>query len=190
MSLIRWALSILAFPIGGWIAFQLVGSVNSPLTAVAAAAVAGAVIGAAQGLALGRRGGWRWAIATVVGMVAGSVLSALLTGAATIVVALAITGLVTGALVGAAQSATLRRGWRIVAAWTATVGLAWSAGWVISANVIAVNIDSGFVTFGLSGALLVTVVTAVVLRRILGPLAKRAAAATSAHSEVVVEAGR
>jgi hypothetical protein len=157
---------------------QLVGPVNSPLTAASAAAIAGAVIGAVQGLALGRRIGWRWAIGTLVGMVAGVTLSALVTGAATTVIALAITGLITGLLVGAAQAVTLRTGWRVVAAWTATVGLAWSAGWVISANVIAVNVDSGFVTFGLSGALLVTVATAIVLCRILGPLAKRLASVT------------
>lgn len=190
MSLIRWALTILAFPIGGWIAFQLVGSVTNPLTAAAAAALAGAMIGAAQGLALGRRIGSRWAIATVVGMIAGSALSALLTGAATTVAALAVTGLVTGAMIGAAQAASLRKGWRVIAAWTATVGLAWSAGWVISANVIAVNIDSGFITFGLSGALLVTVVTAVVLRRILGPVAKRPATVTAAPAEPAIVAGR
>ena len=174
MSYIRWALTILAFPIGGWIAFQVVGSVDSPLTAAAAAAIAGTLIGAAQGLALGRRIGWRWAIGTLVGMVAGVTLSALLTGAATTVVALAITGLITGLFVGVAQAVTLRRSWRVVAIWTATVGLVWAAGWVISANVIAVNIESGFVTFGLSGALVVTVVAALVLRRILGPVAKRA----------------
>jgi len=190
MSLIRWAFTIVAFPIGGWIAFQLVGSVEGALTAAGAAAIAGAVIGTAQGLALGRRIGWRWAIATLVGMVVGVTLSALVTGAATTVAALGVTGLITGVMVGAAQALTLRQGWRVLAVWTAVVGLAWSAGWVISANVIAVNVDSGFVTFGLSGALLVTVATAVVLRRILGRVVKRPAAVTPVPAECATAASR
>lgn len=176
MSWVRWAITIVAFPIGGGIAFLLVGPVRDPLTAAAAAAIAGSVIGLAQGLALGRRLGVRWGIATLVGMVAGVTLSAVLTGASTAVPALAVTGLINGLIIGALQALTLRRNWRVIAIWTATVGVSWGLAWVISANVIATNIESGFVTFGLSGALLVTVVTALVLRRILGPVRRRAAA--------------
>jgi hypothetical protein len=190
MSWIRWSVAIIAFPIGGWIAYQLVGPVSNPLTAAAAAAIAGAVIGLAQGLALGRRLGVSWAIATFVGMVVVVTLSAVVTGASVEVSALGLTGLVTGLFVGGLQALTLRRGFRVVALWTATVGISWGLAWVISANVIAVNIDSGFVTFGLSGALLVTVVTAIVLRRLLGPVPKRTVTEPGARGEVVAKATR
>ncbi len=185
MSWIRWAITIIAFPIGGWIAFQLVGPVSDARTAAAAAAIAGAVIGLAQGLALGGRRGVRWGLATLVGMTAGVTLSTALTGASVEIPALGLTGLITGLLVGALQALTLHRGRRVSAAWTATVAGTWALAWMISANVIAVNIDSGFVTFGLSGALLVTVVTTIVLRRILGPVPTRQTAETGTSSEAV-----
>ena len=191
MSLIRWALSILAFPIGGWIAIQLVGSVNSALTAALAGAIAGAVIGAAQALALGRDFRWRWLAATVVGMAAGSAGAAAATGAAMTVAALAISGLTAGLMVGVAQGIAARWSWRVIAAWASAVSFAWSAGWVITAYVITDNVERGFIIFGLSGAALVTVITALVLRRILGPIPKRASDVT--HGPIaasVVEVSR
>jgi hypothetical protein len=191
MSLVRWALSILAFPIGGWIAIQPVGSVNSPFTAASAGAIAGAVIGAAQALALARNFRWRWLAGSVVGMAAGSAAAAVLTSAATTVAALAISGLIAGLIVGAVQGIAARWGWRVILVWVSTVGLAWSAGWVITANVITDNVERGFITFGLSGAALVTVVTALVLRGILGPITKPVADATHVTvAEPVVEASR
>lgn len=190
MSWIRWATTIIAFPIGGLIAFQVVGPVSNPLTALAAAAIAGAAIGLAQGLALGRRLGVRWGIATLVGMVAGVTVSAFITGASVEVPALGLTGLITGLFAGALQSLALRRGLRVAAIWTATVGITWGLAWIISANVIAANIELGFVTFGLSGALLVTVVTALVLRRILGPVTQREATQPGTPAAVVADATR
>jgi hypothetical protein len=190
MSWIRWAITIIAFPIGGWIAFQVVGPVSNPLTAASAAAIAGAVIGLAQGVALGGRRGVRWGIATLVGMVAGVTVSALITGASVEVPALGLTGLVTGLFVGSLQALTLGSSWRVIAIWTATVGVTWGLAWVISANVITANIELGFVTFGLSGALLVTVVTAFVLRRILGPITRREATQPATPAAVVADATR
>lgn len=190
MSWIRWAFTIIAFPVGGGIAFQAIGPVSDLPTAVVAAAIAGAVIGLAQGLALGRRLGVRWGIATLVGTVVGVTVAALVIGVSVEVVGLGLTGLVTGLFVGALQSLALGRGLRLAAIWTATVGIAWGLAWVISANVIAANIQTGFVTFGLSGALLATVVTALVLRRILGPVAKRAATQPDTPATVVAEPTR
>lgn len=184
MSFLRWAPTILGFPLGGWLAMQLVGSVTNPVTAALAGAVAGAVLGAAQWIALGRRADWLWLAASILGMAAGAAFAAVVTGAATTTPALIVTGLVTGAVVGASQGTSLRRGWRISAVWAATVGLAWAAGWAITANVI-VDIESGFATFGLSGALLVTIITGLVLRRILGPVAHAAPVPVQAIPEVV-----
>ncbi len=173
MSIIRWAFTVLAFPLGGLAASQLVGPADNPLRAAAAAAIVGTLVGGAQALALGRRGGWRWLVATAGGMIVGAVLAALITGGATTVLALTLGGLITGLVVGLAQTFVLRRGWRVAAIWTATVGLSWAAAWLITANVI-VDAEKGFAVFGASGALLVTAITAVVLRLILGPRVKRA----------------
>ena len=167
MSFIRWAPTILSFPIGGWVATTLVGPANGPLAAALAGAIAGAAIGAAQWWALGRRVDWTWLLGSILGMAVGSAVSAALTGAATTVVALVTAGLLTGATIGAAQGLSLRRGIRVTGLWAATVSLSWAAGWAITANVI-IDAEAGYVIFGLSGALVVTIVTGLVIRRILG----------------------
>ncbi len=167
MSFLRWTPSFLGFPLGGWLAFQLVGSANSPLTAALAGAIAGTLIGAAQWLALRPTVSRQWIAASTIGMSAGSALAATATGSATSVGALAVAGLITGAAVGLGQGFAFRRGWRITALWTVTVGAAWALGWAITANVI-IDADRGYVAFGSSGALVVTVITGLVLRRVLG----------------------
>jgi hypothetical protein len=164
MFFVRWLPTVLAFPVGGYLAIQTVGSVEGPVTAALGGLLAGAVIGIAQWLALRSHGlGLRWAIHTAAGMAGGSALAAVLTGAATTVSALVVTGLVAGAFVGAAQATQLGRGRRIAGAWTALVSLAWATGWLVSANVI-VDADRSYFSFGASGALLVTVATGLTLR--------------------------
>ena len=48
----------------------------------------------------------------------------------------------------------------------ATTSAAWALGWLTTANVI-VDAERGYVTFGASGALIVTVITGLVLPRLL-----------------------
>jgi hypothetical protein len=173
MSWLRWTPSFFGFPLGGWLAFQLVGSANSPLTAALAGAIAGTLIGAAQWLALRPSVSWHWVAGSTIGMGAGSALAAAVTGSATSVGALAVTGLIAGAAAGFGQSFASRRGWRVAAVWTVTVGASWMLGWTVTANVI-VDADRGYAAFGSSGALAVTVITGLVLRRILGRRSGRA----------------
>ncbi|MGO4187501.1 hypothetical protein [Pseudarthrobacter sp. TAF60_1] len=167
MSFLRWAPSFLGFPLGGWLAFLMIGSANSPLTAALAGAIAGGIIGIPQWLALRPAVSWQWIAASTVGMAAGSAIAAAVTGSATSVGALAVTGVLAGAAVGLGQGLALRRGWQITALWAVTVSATWALGWVVTANVI-VDADSGYVAFGSSGALIVTAGTGLVLRRILG----------------------
>ncbi|TFC81474.1 hypothetical protein E3T24_15055 [Cryobacterium sp. TmT2-59] len=167
MSFVRWAPTILSFPIGGWVATALVGPVDSPLSGAAAGAVAGAALGAVQWWALRTSVNWMWLLGSILGMAAGSALAAAITGAGTTVTALVTAGLVAGTTMGMAQGLSLRRGMRVAGLWAATVGLSWAAGWAITANVI-VDTEAGYVIFGLSGALLVTIVTGVMIRWILG----------------------
>lgn len=167
MFIARWLPTILAFPVGGFLAIQIVGSLEDPLTGAVGGLLAGAVIGAAQWLVLrGHDVGVRWVALTAGGMAGGSALAAALTGTATTIGALVVTGLVIGLVVGAAQATQLARGARVASAWTALVGLTWGAGWLISGNVI-VDAERGYYIFGLSGALLVTVATGAALSRIL-----------------------
>jgi hypothetical protein len=180
MSFPRWTISFLGYPLGGFAAFLLVGSVVDPLTAAAAGLVAGTVIGAAQWLALGRAAGWRWLAASAVGMAAGSAIGAAVTGAATDIPSLFVFGLITGALVGLAQAVTARWSRITIVVWTLALSIAWGVAWIISAMVITTSAALGFVVFGASGALLVMVVTGLLLRRILGAVRAAATPATPA----------
>ncbi|KQM80915.1 hypothetical protein [Agromyces sp. Leaf222] len=178
MSLLRWIPTFLAFPLGGLLAMLTVGSVADPLTGLAAGAIAGAVVGGAQWLALGRADDWRWLVATVVGLAGGAAVSVALFGPPVTPAAAALTGLVTGVLVGGAQAVALGARLRVGALWAATVAAAWAAAWTITALVI-VDLDRGHVVFGSSGALVATILTGLVLRRILGPRNARRAARPS-----------
>ena len=171
MSLFRWLLTFLGFPLGGWLAAVVVGPVHDPAAAAGAGAVAGAVIGLTQWWALRPMVGWRWPAVTSAGMAAGSAVAIVVTGAATTPGALALGGLVSGAVVGALQGRTLHRGPRATAVWAVSVGLSWAAGWFVTANVI-VDAERGYAVFGSSGAAAATVLTGLVLRRMLGPAGK------------------
>jgi hypothetical protein len=167
MTFKRWLPTFLGFPIGGYIATQVVGSLHDPASAAAGGLLAGAIIGGAQWLAL-RSGGMtrRWVGYTAAAMAAGSALGATLTGAGTEVADVMLWGLVTGAAVGGAQSTLLQRGRAGAAAWTAVNATGWSLGWLVTSQVI-VDIERGHHVFGSSGALVATVGTGLVLRRVL-----------------------
>ena len=161
MSLKRWIPTFLAFPIGGLLALETVGSVTDPASAAAGGLVAGAVIGAGQWLALRADGiGRRWPLFTALAMAAGSAAAAAVTGAGTETTDLILTGAIAGAAVGAAQAALL--GSRT---WAAVTAASWALGWFVSSAVLAQQADDGFVVFGSSGALLVTLLTGLALRR-------------------------
>jgi hypothetical protein len=174
MTFKRWLPTFLAFPIGGLLAIETVGSLTDPVSAAAGGLIAGAVIGAGQWLALRGQGiGRRWIAATAGAVAAGGALAAAITGAGTETADVMVLGLVAGATVGAAQSALLPRG---RAAWTAVNAVSWPLGWLVTANVI-VDLERGHHMFGSSGALLVTLITGLTLRHLLSgrPVAIQAA---------------
>jgi hypothetical protein len=167
MPFIRWLSTFLAFPIGGFLAIELVGSRDDVATAAAGGLLAGAIIGIAQWLALRPSGISRhWIGVTAAAMAAGTALAALLTEAGTARADVIVTGLLAGAAVGAAQSALLARRRHDVAAWTVATAVAWAAGWLVTSLVI-VDLDGGHHVFGASGALAATVLTGIVLRRMI-----------------------
>jgi hypothetical protein len=165
MTFKRWIPTFLGFPIGGLLALLTIGELQDPATAAAGGLLAGAVIGGGQWLALRSEGiGRRWIASTAVAMGAGAAAAAVVTGAGTELGDLVVSGIVTGAVVGAAQSALLGSG-RL--AWTALTAASWGLGWLVSATVLAQQADSGFYVFGSSGAIVVTVLTGLALRRLL-----------------------
>jgi hypothetical protein len=183
MFLARWLPTVVAFPLGGFLAVQTVGSIDGPFSAGAAGALAGVVIGVAQWLALRAFGvGPPWAVLTAVGMAAGGAISAVLTGAGTDVQSLMLSGLVTGALIGGAQAAVIGRGPLVSAAWTGLVGVAWALGWLTTWS-IGVDVERGYAVFGLSGTLVATTLTGLVLWRLVGAGREARPAAGIRHEE-------
>jgi hypothetical protein len=178
MTFKRWLPTFLAFPLGGLLAIETVGSLDDPVSAAAGGLLAGTVIGAGQWLALRSDGiGRRWVAYTAAAMAAGTALAAAVTGAGTELADLMLTGLAAGAAVGAAQSTLLGRGGRVSVAWTAVTAASWPLGWLATWAVVGFNAERGFYVFGASGALLVTVLTGLALRRV-------AASATAAPTSV------
>jgi hypothetical protein len=165
MSPLRWAISIIGFPLGGLAAIQLGSTTDGPLSAALAGLVAGAILGTAQWLALRPRVGALWIAATSVGLALGSAIGAAITGGADNPTSLALFGAVSGAIVGLAQGIVLGRAH--LAIWIATVAGSWTLAWLITQAVI-VDEQKGFVLFGLSGAALATIATGLVLRLRLG----------------------
>jgi hypothetical protein len=186
MTFKRWLPTFLAFPLGGLLALVVIGSLDGPLSAAAGGLLAGAVIGAGQWLALRSRGiGRRWVVYTGAAMAAGTALAAAVTGAGTELGDLVLTGLVAGAAVGAAQSTLLARAGLASGTWTAVTAASWPLGWLATWAVVGLNADLGFYVFGASGALVVTFLTGLALRRMLAAsgattVAVPPAAATSA----------
>jgi hypothetical protein len=157
-----WMLTFLGFPLGGLLAFVLVGSVEGVLSGALGGALAGAVIGAAQWLVLRRylRVGPEWVGATALGVAIGDALGALLTGAGTGLGDLLITGLATGVAVGLLQWGLVLRGRVLLASlWPPVVAIAWPLGWVVTSVVIGINVERGFYAFGASGALVFAAIT-------------------------------
>ena len=177
MSPLRWAFTIVAFPLGGLAAVQLGSTQGGFISAALAGLVSGAVLGTAQWLALRPAVSAYWiAAAAAAGLAVGAGLGATVTAGQTSAGALVVHGLVAGAVTGAAQAVLLRRGVAKAALWMLVVAASWAAAWFITAAVI-VDEQRGYVTFGLSGAALVTVATGLTLRLMLGARAPRAAVA-------------
>jgi hypothetical protein len=156
-----WMLAFLGFPLGGLVAFVLVGSVEGVVSGALGGALAGAVIGAAQWLVLRRymRVGPEWILATALGVTIGDALGALLTGAGTGIGALLIIGLATGVAVGLLQWGLALRG-RLLRArlWPPVVAMAWPVGWTVT-WAFGIDVERGFFVFGASGALVFAAIT-------------------------------
>ncbi len=156
-----WMLTFLGFPLGGLLAFVLVGSVEGVLSGALGGALAGAVIGAAQWLVLRRylRVGPEWVGATALGVAIGDGLGALLTGAGTGLGDLLITGLATGVAVGLLQWGLVLRGRVLLASlWPPVVAIAWPLGWTVT-WAFGIDVERGFYAFGASGALVFAAIT-------------------------------
>lgn len=169
-DLIRWLVTFLGYPLGGFVAWLVLGPVDSLAPALLGGLVTGAILGAVQAWGLARDGRFfaQWSAATSVGLMAGLGLGATTVDYDTTLSALVIQGAICGFFVGAAQAVVLRptRGLPVLA-WPFFLAVVWAAGWTVTTSA-GIGVDEQFTVFGASGALVVALLTLVlpfVLRR-------------------------
>ena len=172
---LRWAPTFLGFPLGGTLGMVTVGAVSSPATALVGGLLAGAALGAVQWLALRNRlPGIAWIPATAVGQALGLAAGSALVNYQTDLGSLAVQGAVMGAVIGLLQAFVLRRslaGWFW---WALAMPLLWALGWSVT-TLAGVQVDQQFTNFGSLGAIVVTILSGLLLTRLLqNPRAKAA----------------
>ena len=159
----RWMVSFLGYPLGGYVAFLLTGRVDSPGPALAGGFLTGAVLGAIQVWAMGqaRPRPLAWILATAVGLMAGVAAGAAVVDYQTDLGSLVVQGAVTGALVGLAQAIVLMPQLGVLAfAWPLLLSGTLALSWAVTTS-IGIDVDQQFTIFGASGALVATLLTAV-----------------------------
>ena len=162
-SIGRWMVSSAGYPLGGYAAVLLTGRADSPGPALAGGLLTGAILGAIQVWAMGqaRPRPLTWIIATAVGLMAGVAAGAALVDYQTDLGSLVVQGAIGGALVGITQSAVLVPRLGVVAfVWPLFLSATFAIGWAITTS-IGIDVDQQFTIFGSSGALVATLLTAV-----------------------------
>ena len=162
-STLRWLVTFIGFPLGGFAADVLTGPVDGLRAALLGGLITGTILGAVQawGFGPGRPSAGRWIVATAIGLMAGLGIGAAAVDYRTSLSALVVQGAICGIAVGAGQAVVLwgRLG-RLALAWPLALGAIWAAGWAVTTS-IGVQVDDQFTVFGSSGAIVVTVLTAV-----------------------------
>ena len=164
----RWMVSFLGYPLGGYAALLLTGRVDSPGPTVAGGILTGVVLGAFQVWSMGvaRPRPLAWILATTAGLTAGVTLGTALVDYQTDLGSLAVQGAVTGALLGIAQAVVLlpRLG-ALAVAWPLVLAGTFAIGWAVTTSA-GIDVDQQFTIFGASGALVATLLTAVLPLRL------------------------
>jgi hypothetical protein len=158
-SWLRWLPTILAFPVGGYLAHLLAGPADQLTATLLGGALLGVVLGAAQALALRSRvAALPWIGATAVGLAVGVTLGTAAVDYGTGPADLALQGAISGAVLGAAQLLVLRGrlagAWR----WVPLTAVAWTLGWTVT-RAAGIDVEAHYYVFGLSGALVATILT-------------------------------
>ena len=159
----RWLMSFAGYPLGGYAAYLLTGRVDSPGPAVAGGLLTGVILGAIQVWAMGqaRPRPTAWILATAVGLMCGVAVGAALVDYQTDLASLVAQGAVTGALLGIAQAMIIVRRLGVLAlVWPLYLSGTCAIGWAVTTTA-GIDVDQQFTIFGSSGALVATVLTAV-----------------------------
>ena len=102
-----------------------------------------------------------WIIATGAGLAVGLGIGAAVVDYGTSMGDLAVQGVICGLVLGGAQAVVLRpRLGNLAFAWPFVLGATWALGWTVT-TAIGVDVEAQYTVFGSSGALVVTILTAI-----------------------------
>jgi hypothetical protein len=160
-----WIVTAFTFPPAGLLSHAIVGNVDSVGAAVASGLLAGAVIGTVQWLFLRTRGvPATWIVGTAVGLAVGLTAGSAMVSYETNASALAVMGFVSGVCVGVGQGLTLRSRRSRAFEWSLATGALWSIGWAVTTGT-GVDVDEQWAVFGISGALVVSLLQSFLVGR-------------------------
>ena len=156
--------TLLAFPIGGYIGWGIAGHVDGVVPALLGGAITGAGVGLAQWLFLRRDLGIgpAWIAGTAVALAVGLSIGAAVVGYGTSAGELAVMGAITGAAVGIAQGLLLRDRFSLWHVWMAAMPPLFALAWLTS-TAIGVNVADQFTVFGASGCIVFGVLSGLIL---------------------------
>lgn len=160
-----WLLSVFGFPLGGFAAVNLASIYDGPLSAATAGLVAGFIIGLGQWLTKRDTLSLKWPYFTALGLGIGGLFGSVVLEGRSDPVSLTLFGTISGLVVGTAQAFDFANR-REASLWFVTTFLLWSVSWAITATVI-VDPERGYVVFGMSGAIVYTVLSGILLRWIV-----------------------
>jgi hypothetical protein len=159
-----WVVAFLGFPLGGTLAYTLIGPITTTVQAGLAGTITGAILGGVQWLVLRTAiplPMW-WVVATSAGMALGLALSVAFFGSETSGAELLWRAAITGLSIGIAQWIVLRQVLPHSALWIAVVGLGWVLGWFVTRSA-GIDLSLKWSVFGTSGALVFQLLTGLAL---------------------------
>jgi hypothetical protein len=145
--------SLIAFPIAGYLGWGIGGHVDGVVPALIGGAVTGAGIGFVQWMFLRRDLNISavWIVATGVALAVGLSIGAAVVGYETTAGQLAIMGAISGAPVGIAQGILLRDRFSLWHAWMVAMPALFALGWVTTES-FGIDVANQFTVFGASGS--------------------------------------
>ncbi len=163
----KWMLTFFGFPIGGFVAYLIFGSVDDLLSSILSGFVVGLVVGAAQWLVLRKAiplSYW-WIPYSGVGIALGLSLGTVLIGTDIESSELVLRGAITGLCLGIVQWLLLKQHVRFSGVWIIAIPIFWSLAWLATKGA-GIDLSKGWAVFGASGAIVFSILTYLVLRYI------------------------
>jgi hypothetical protein len=147
-------ITLIAFPLAGYLGWGIGGHVDSTAPALIGGATTGAGIGFVQWAFLRRDLGIGpyWILASSATLAVGLAVGAAVVGYETTPGQLAIMGAITGAPVGIAQGLLLRNKFSLWHVWMVVMAPLFAVGWVVT-EAAGIDVAKQFTVFGASGSI-------------------------------------